>query len=153
MCVFDEGERRERQINKEYDPLIRQEREAEIEGKRMLKMHEWRNDKHVATEVARAGAEVARLKRTRDRKLQEVWKEWKDIWASNNGDEAERRERQINEEYNPLIQQERKAEIEGKRMLKMHEWRNNKYLTTEVARAGAEVARLKRIRDRKLEEV
>ena len=72
MCAFDEGERRERQINKEYNPLIRLEREAEIEGKRMLKMHEWRNDKHVATEVARAGAEVARLKRIRDRKLEEV---------------------------------------------------------------------------------
>lgn len=84
MSAFDEGERRERQINEEYDPLIRQERDAEIERKRMLKMHEWRNDTYLITEVARAGAEVARLKRIRDEKLLEVWKEWKEIGASNN---------------------------------------------------------------------
>ena len=83
MSAFDEGERRERQINEEYDPLIRQERDAEIEGKRMLKMHEGRNDTYLITEVARAGAEVARLKRIRDGKLLEVWKEWKEIGASN----------------------------------------------------------------------
>ena len=92
MCAFDEAERRARQlrafdeaehrvqqINEEYNPLIQQERDAEIEGRRMLKMHEWRNDRYLATEVARAGAELARLKQIRDQKVEEVWKEWKDI--------------------------------------------------------------------------
>lgn len=47
-------------------------------------MDKGRNDMCLATEVARAGAEVMRLKRIRDQKLLEVWKEWKDVWASNN---------------------------------------------------------------------
>ena len=81
-CAFTEAERRERQINEEFDPLIRQERDAEIEGKRLLKMDEWRNDMCLITEVARAGAEVTRLRRIRDQKLLDVWKEWKDVWAS-----------------------------------------------------------------------
>ncbi len=84
-CTSEEAERRERQIYGEYNPLIGQARDAESEGKRMLKMHEWRNDMYLATEIARAGAEATRLKRIRDRKLIEAWKEWKDIWASNNG--------------------------------------------------------------------
>ena len=62
--------------------MIRQERDAEIEGKRLLKIVG--NDMYLATEVANAGAEVTRLTRIRDQKLLEVWKEWKDIWASNN---------------------------------------------------------------------
>lgn len=83
-CAFTEAERREQQINEESDPLIRQERDAEIEGRRLLKMDKGRNDMCLATEVARAGAEVMRLKRIRDQKLLEVWNEWKDVWASNN---------------------------------------------------------------------
>ena len=83
-CAFTEAERRERQINEDFDPLIRRERDAEIEGKRLLKTVEGRNDMYLATEVARAGAEVTRLTRIRDQKLLEVWKEWKDVWASNN---------------------------------------------------------------------
>ena len=85
MCTFDEAERRERQINEKYDPLIRQEREAESEGKRLLNTDKWKNDKYLAEEVVRAGAEIARLKRIRDKKLLEVWKEWKDNGACNNG--------------------------------------------------------------------
>ena len=83
-CAFNEAERREQQINEEWDPLIRQERDAEIEGKRLLNTEEGRNDMCLATEVERAGAEVTRLKRNRDRKLLEVWREWKDVWERNN---------------------------------------------------------------------
>ena len=68
----------------ESNRLIQLERDAEIEGKRLLKMDGGRNDVILATEVARAGAEVTRLKQIRDQKLLEVWKEWKDVWASNN---------------------------------------------------------------------
>ena len=81
-CAGAEAERREQQIMEEFEPLIRQERDAEIEGKRLLKTKEWRNDMCLATEVERAGAEITRLKRNRDQKLLEVWKEWKDVWES-----------------------------------------------------------------------
>ena len=136
MCASKEAERRERQIN----DLIQQERDAETEGKKLLETDEWRSDSYLlAIEVTRAGAEAARLERIRDGKVEVAGK-----------DEAKCRVRQINEEYNPLIQQERNAKAEGKRMLKTDEWRNDRYLAIEVARAGAEAARLKRIRDGKV---
>ena len=97
MSTLYEVERRVRQINEDYNPLIQQEREAEMEGKRLLKereaeieakglieTHEWTYDMNLATEVARADAEVARLERIRDGKVEEVWKEWKDNFERNN---------------------------------------------------------------------
>lgn len=81
MGTFEEAERRVRQIKEVYNPLIQQEREAEMEGKRLL---EWRYDAHLATEITRAGAEAARLERVRDGKLEEVWKAFKDAIKSNN---------------------------------------------------------------------
>ena len=75
MCASDEAKRRVRQINEEYNPLIQQERDAKAEGKKMLKMDEWRNDPYLAIEVARAGAEAARLKRIRDGKMEVAKKE------------------------------------------------------------------------------
>ena len=83
-CAFTKAEYRERQIIEESNDLIRRERDAEIEGKRLLKMDGGRNDMILATEVARAGAEVTRLTRIRDQKLLEVWKQWKDVWERNN---------------------------------------------------------------------
>ena len=97
MSNLYEVERRVRQINEDYNRLIQQEREAEMEGKRLLKereaeieakglieTHEWTYDMNLATEVARAGAEVARLERIRNGKVEEVWKEWKDSFERNN---------------------------------------------------------------------
>ena len=81
MCTFEEAERRVRQIKEEYNPLIQQEREAEMEGKRLL---EWRYDAYLATEITRAGAEAARLEQIRDGKMEEVWKAFKDYIKSNN---------------------------------------------------------------------
>ena len=49
-----------------------------------MKTPEGRNDENLPVEIARAGAEITRLDRIRDRELQGVWKEWKDIWGSNN---------------------------------------------------------------------
>ena len=80
MGTFEEAERRVRQIKEEYNPLIQQEREAEMEGKRLLEL---RYDAYVATEITRAGTEAARLERVRDGKMEEVWKAFKDAVKSN----------------------------------------------------------------------
>ena len=75
MCASDEAKRRVQKINEKYNPLIQQERDAEAEGEKMLKTDEWRNDTYLAIEVARAGAEAARLERIRDGKVEVAKKE------------------------------------------------------------------------------
>lgn len=68
-------------------------------------------------------------------------------------EEAERRERQLIEEYDNLIQVERDAESRGKELLNTDEWRNDKDLAQEFVRTGQEIARLKQARDHKLREL